>query len=283
MDLKRSSFAIGWKSELKVVKDDRVRTYSNEVKRESLRLDEPLIDDFMATRDHESFKRFCIKYGFAMLVPLIRNVKVPRGHLKDAYSMFDGRTTAISENELAELWTAIEDKVKALQDDVKKLQQEQERDSGAFLKLLNKGLKPVHVRAIGGDEYNLVIHGKDLKAAMYLQIILAGVPLAKCEGCPNVFLRTRPDRKYCSSSCQRSAHKRQPGELIRRKNQVRARFYRLCDKDSEQAKKIEAGVLGDLNNARTLKAVTAIEKHYHLEKQRPGRKPTSLPDAKVKG
>jgi len=260
MTLQGISLAIGWKSELKVVKDVSIGGALATFRKESLRLDEPLVDDFMAARDYESFKRFCEAYGLIMLRPLIIGVTVKRAYLKGAYHTFDGREAVVSEAELEAVWTAIKRRVKALQGEVQKLQQEQENDPGAFVKHLNKGLKPVRVRAIGGDAYSVVLHCEDIKAAMYLQIILAGVPLVPCKGCPGIFLRTRPDRKYCSKSCQATAHKRQSGEVLRRKNQVRARFYRLFSKDSERerAKIIESDVLADLVKARTKKDVAAI-------------------------
>jgi hypothetical protein len=274
VDLKGTKYAVGWKSRLKVVKGLSNQTLAT-FNKESLREDDPLIDDFMAARDYESFKRFCKSYGLIMLRPWIEGVTVNRAGVPGATWSFNGRETIVSEAELRELWTAIQGKIKVLQYDVKKLQQEQESEPAEFVKHLNKGLKPVRVKAIktsGGDGYDLVPHGEDLKAAMYLQIILAGVPLTQCEGCPGVFLRTRPDRKYCSASCQASAHKREPGEVIRRKNQTRARFYRLRDKDPERAAEIKSDVLADLKEVRTMKAVSAIEKRYHLEPRKCGPK-----------
>lgn len=72
-------------------------------------------------------------------------------------------------------------------------------------------------------------------------------------------------------------------ETLKRKNQVRARFYRLKDKDPERAAKIESDVLADLVEARTKKRIAEIEKCYGLEKQSPGRKPKSPAGAKLEG
>lgn len=287
MSLQGTSFAIGWKSKLKVVKGVSTGAYAT-FKKESLYLDDPLVNDFMAVRGYESFKRFCKRYSLIMLRDMISDVTVKRANLKGAYHTFDGREAVIAEAELQALWTAIEHRVKALQDDVKKLQQEQESEPAEFIKHISKGLKPVRVKAIGEKEigekeYKVYLHGEDIKAAMYLQIILARGPLAQCEGCANVFLRTRPDRKYCSKECQATAHKRQLDETLKRKNQVRARFYRLKDKDPERAAKIESDVLAKLREARTKKRIAEIEKRYGLEKQSPGRKPKSPAGAKLEG
>lgn len=288
MSLQGTSFAIGWKSKLKVVKELKfVKGVSVEpfasFEKESLRLDEPLVDDFMAARDYESFKRFCKEYGLIMLRDMISDVTVKRANLKGAYHTFDGRETVVSEAQLQALWTAIERRVRRLQADVNKLQQEQASEPAEFIKHLNKGLKPVRVKAIGEKEYSVNLHGAYLKAAMYLQIILAGVPLAQCEGCANVFLRTNPYRKYCSKECQASTHKQRSDQTLRRKNQVRARFYRLRDQDPERAAEIESDVLADLVEARTKKHIAEIEKQYGLEKQSPGRKPKSPAGAKLEG
>lgn len=290
MSLQGTSFAIGWKSKLKVVKELKfVKGVSVEpfasFEKESLRLDEPLVDDFMAARDYESFKRFCKEYGLIMLRDMISDVTVKRANLKGAYHTFDGRETVIAEAELEALWIAIERRFKALQGDVKKLQQEQASDPDAYIKHLNKGLKSVRLQAIGGKSYGLVMHGEDLKAAMYLQIILAGVPLTQCEGCPGVFLRTRPDRFYCTDVCRERAKvkRRQDNKskLDYRKEQTRARLNRLWKKDPQTAKAIDADVLAKLREARTKTDVKNIEKEYDLQKQSPGRKPESPAGAKL--
>jgi hypothetical protein len=274
MDLKGIKVAIGWKSPLRVVKGLSLHGLQT-VNKESLGQDEPLLDDFMAARDYKSFECFCKKYGLIMLQDLISGVTVNRTGVKGATITFDGRESVVSRAELAELWTAVHGRVKVLQRDIVELQHEQENDDKAFTKHLNKGMARVRVKAYrdsGGNGYSLVLRGPDIKQALYLSITLAGVPLAQCEGCPGVFLQTRPDKKYCSSECQKNAHKRNSGEVTRRKNQARARFYRLRDKDPEAARVIESDVLASLREAHTPTAVRKIEKKYGLERQSPGRK-----------
>ncbi|GEM_PF-3367687 len=278
--------AIGWKSKLKVVKGVSIRTWSATFNKESLSLDEPLVDDFMAARDYESFKRFCKEYGLIMLRDMISDVTVKRANLKGASHTFDGREAVVAEAELEALWIAIERRINALQDDVRTLQQEQKRDSAAFMKHLSQGLKSVSVEVLKLNrkekKFTIVLHGKSLKSALYLQIILAGKPLAQCEGCANVFLRTRPDRRYCSTECQASSHKRQLSGVLQRRAQVRARFYRLRDKNPERAEKIKDDVLADLREARTKKDFENIEKEYGLQRQSLGRRPASSTGDKLK-
>ncbi len=292
MRLQGASFAIGQKSKLKVVKGVSTGAYGS-FKTESLRLDEPLVEDFMAACDYQSFKRFCKRYGLIMLKPLISGVTVKRSNLQGAYRTFDGREAVVSESELAELWTAIERRIKARQDDVRRLQKEQESDPDRFIKHLNAGLKSARLkaarlRARGGADYGLVSHGADLKSAMYLQVILAGAPLVSCGGCGRVFLNlnNRQDRLYCSDSCRERAKvkRRQDNKskLDYRKEQTRARLNRLWMKDPEAAKAMDEEVRAELREARSLKAVDKIEERYGLEKQTAGRRPASSTGDKLK-